>query len=409
MKVNIFHFVGLPFLFLFIAISLFVFRHVINMPGQILSYATPFIIIVLITIFKTTKYKNLKIDILLYIYFVYIIVSSILNYNNISFSMIITHFTMILIIYISINQFFNKRIDKNIQLIFNYFSLGLIILFVVIMAKGYYYETESGVLRLTTDVLSGNTIARNYLLLFWISILSIINIYNKKYLKLLYFIIIFVSLYVILLTFSKSTFVITIFTLLLYLQSKYKILSFKFILLLMFVCILIITITLNTNIYENINLMLSNKASFESLLTFSARFIFWQEILELINHNIKSFVFGYGPSSSVLVLANVYIPGEITQAHNAIIHSMLEVGLIGTIIYNLFIYFNIKNANLLYKEGVNKDFYLFIRVIHIGLLLKGITEGAYSMILSIEFYLIIIFYLYLKIKIKQEKVIYEKL
>jgi len=330
------------------------------------------IIVILISLFVLWSKPYFKLEKKFSLFFLYvavILISSLINLGNLNYS--IKEFLVgIIILTIPLGFYYqitkagverSLKLSSNIQKII---SLVACIVLIYVFFAGTYVDYGALGIRLSGEAITPSVIALNANLLLMFCLLHFVESRKKIYLLPVVF-----ALVIIILALSKSGIIIALlgFIYVTILKSKYKqmfcIIFFIFILGLMLLP------------YQDILNLYAEYSDNGSIETLSGRNTIWETCQYLINMNP---FLGYGYNSVVVVLPFYMKYFQVDQAHSAYYESMINVGLVGTVLLGMYILKVlvkcIINFSIIRKSMV---FSYFFFILLMGLI-RGYTEASFS-------------------------------
>ena len=222
--------------------------------------------------------------------------------------------------------------------------------------------------RLSTEILSANTIARYTIVVIGYHASNLLLPKNKK----LDILILAFAFFILFMTVSKTSIIAVLLTGL-YLLISLRLVKFK----VLFPIALTTLLFMLTPIFTSTTDYLKDYLEADQLETLSGRQYIWIPLVELVKENIW---LGYGYNSPKNLLTPKYFDvwngRSIIQAHNAWLQSLLNIGTIGTVVLFLLVIFQFKTLNKLKHQ--DKDLYFLLFFVFATLIIRGFTEASFA-------------------------------
>jgi len=331
--------------------------------------------------------KHIRISIknfsfLLTIYLLFLILSSFVTYAANPFYGLkaLTYSSISLLVFILASQINIKTGARDFETLFKLLQVGITLVLLIWLAKGEASENAL-LMRYSTTTLSFNVAGFFSILLI---IISTVFIKRKTSPTLPNILLIAVGVAILYLGLNKSSILILFLFLLTYTTSlRLNIRSaFLFFLMLLFMA------TFLYIVFPAIADLLTTEEGLRVLSTGTGRTAIWHGLVSSIS-SIPQLVFGSGFGSAELFFdSNEFLSYDFGHAHNALLQSIYEVGLVGSLLLHYIVLSNIYNGIRLTKRANSAagDIFLWI---NIAILIRGITEAGYAQLGSFDSYFIL--------------------
>lgn len=272
---------------------------------------------------------------------------------------------------------------------FKLFKLGTAITLLFWLIKSEATDI-SIVTRYTSSTISFNVAGFYALLLFIASTVSLRSSEAKTKIDYLY---IAIALSVLILGLNKNSILILIIFLIIYFTELKPNLKSVTFLLVGFTTASFISVIFY-NLLEDIFL---TESGIRSITTLTGRTEIWAGVLSSIKNPLLWFFGnGYGSAEPFFIYTDIFLV-NFGHAHNATIQSIYETGIIGAAILNYILLYNIINGfrltRIYGKKNITSNIFLWF---NIAILIRGLTEASYAQVGSIDSYLILISYIFIK-------------
>ncbi|MBK1885433.1 O-antigen ligase family protein [Marinobacter sp. DY40_1A1] len=334
--------------------------------------------------------RSLSISILIYLCYLPISVSFSFH-NDLYYSAKAMFYAIAgVLIYFCSDRAAKKSSEFDVILGFKAFQFGLFLTLIIWLVNGDLVENAM-LLRHTSIALSYNDAGFMALMLI---IVSTIMTHGRRLNVLIAFLFFGVSLLVLIKGLNKSSIVFMfLFFAIYFFEFRLSIKSFFLIFLVILALILFLVI-----FSDALEPLFSQKSSVASLTTLTGRTFIWGLTLDSINTWSK-LIFGHGYGSAEVFFRDyVFTELNYAHAHNAVIQSLFEIGMLGSFFVHLIIFYNIKHSLYLVKLMGNKtvipNIFLWL---NLSLLFRGLTEPSYVQVGSFASYLIIMSFVFLRV------------
>jgi len=275
-----------------------------------------------------------------------------------------------------------------------YFALGLIITSITASFSKYIpnfglYVRSIGYNSLITNRFSGlNGDPNYYTINVILALLSLLILYSKQLLKIVFWPMFAVLIYFGMLTFSKSFYItlILIFILLIIFLIKNK--NKKGLLITVLAMTILIYMLINNKI-GNFNLFLTRLSDVNDVNSMTTgRFELWQKYINYLMKNFDVLFFGVGIGGNFLSIGGV---------HNWYLEMVYYFGIIGSVMYVCaFIY-----ILTLKKHKTNKNNILYYSPFGLLLIMYFFLQMIFNNEIIFHFYIAFVIYYFLKLKEKE--------
>lgn len=268
--------------------------------------------------------------------------------------------------FLNISYSSNSQINAySIRKVWSGIAWGSLIVLVFVFVNGF---VERG--RLNYLTITPSTIGRNSVIIVLFASSQLLDKQMKN--KNIYILMFVLGLIFLMLSVSKSS-IAALIIIMAFLILKLRLFSIRFTVL---VFIILIGLTL-TPYFDNLLEFLSVYQSSDQLVTLTGRTYIWENIIPLIEQKLW---FGYGYNSPSLLLTYDYFDilygRNIIQAHNALLQSMLNLGIVGTLVLFLLIILFFRSMRKIFF--INKNVYTIILPVFLFLIIRGLTEASFA-------------------------------
>jgi O-antigen ligase len=319
------------------------------------------------------------------LYYSFFVCISVIPYVILVKTSFITFFSSVIAFFVPFAIFRPVFNNEEFQVRVKYFIKGLyysfILCLIIILLTGKYVISPYEGKRFMSDMIGASIISR---LAIFVATYAMLRVFEDirdipNYIVLLF------AVFMLVISGSKIGIVSLVVLSLIILMIKIK--KKKTYVIILVLIGLFAALNLNSRIHEKVKFFLDyKKSNAKGVSNLNGRTDIWKDVISYID---KSKYMGYGYGSPRVILTKEFNPLlriDISQAHNAWLESMLNVGIIGTIFLLFLLLKTFRNLFLVLKRirGEGVFVYNFILVFFIYHLIRGFTEASFAQASTIE-------------------------
>lgn len=299
-------------------------------------------------------------------------------------------------LYLLFNFIVKKNKIPDFLISFKLLQLGIALLLLIWLALGDFRESAL-LTRFSSDVISFNVAGFYALLSIIISIIFIRS--KKKKVGLTNMFVIGIGLAVLLLGLNKNSIAILLLFILFYFldfKPQFKSIASLFFSIL---CVFVIS----SVFIDNLAVLFKTEKGIESITSLTGRTFIWAGILSDIDGPFELF-FGHGyGSAEVFFRESKIFSVNYGHAHNALIQSLYEVGIVGATILHVILisnlYMGYKSVRNYGKKNAVINIFFWV---NFALLIRGLTEPGYAQVGSLDSYFLLLTNVFFKMKMSKK-------